>query len=171
MSSRAESTGSSAMPDSVDEYLDRLAVALAGLPGPDRREIVAETRSHIEERYAEVGEPARVSAVVEELGPPETYAEEFLENYPEAGGAERVPWAPRAWRWAGSIVAAIAFSISFVLVLWAVFLLLVAADPPPWLIWAELTFGGVHVLAILTLVVGVVVAVLGVGLRRRGRRR
>lgn len=65
----------------LDRYLARLDAALAGVPAPERREILLETRSHVVEQTHRT--PARaVDDVLAELGAPEVYAGQFLPDEP-----------------------------------------------------------------------------------------
>ncbi|MDX1624369.1 MAG: hypothetical protein R3199_10375 [Gemmatimonadota bacterium] len=47
----------------------------------------------------------------------------------------------------------------------------VSPDPPGWLTWAEVTFGGVGVLGVLTMVAGLALALAGEWIRRGARNR
>lgn len=60
-------------------YLSKLKRALKALPTSERKDILAETRSHLLERL-EQGEPA-LDAAFEAMGLPETYARAFLEDF------------------------------------------------------------------------------------------
>lgn len=75
------SPASSPLDARLDDYLKRLKWALSPLPDDDRRDILQETRAHFVDRMAE-GDPRRAfEEVRRRLGPPETYAQAFLDNY------------------------------------------------------------------------------------------
>jgi hypothetical protein len=61
----------------LQQYLTRLDTALAGLSDKERREILLETRSHVAEQ-ARRSPMLSVPEILEELGPPEAYAQTFL---------------------------------------------------------------------------------------------
>ena len=70
--------------DPLDRYLHRLEHALASLPPEERRDIVAETRSHVLDRMA-ARPGARLQDVLAELGDPATYARRFTGEGDEPG--------------------------------------------------------------------------------------
>jgi uncharacterized membrane protein len=75
------SSSSASLDARLDDYLKRLKWALSPLPDDDRRDILRETRAHFAERMAE-GTPQRAfDEVHRRFGPPETYAQAFLDNY------------------------------------------------------------------------------------------
>jgi hypothetical protein len=61
----------------VADWLRRLKWALTRMPSPEREDIVAETRGHLEERIAAGASPAQALAA---FGPPEAYAHRFLDE-------------------------------------------------------------------------------------------
>lgn len=61
----------------VADWLRRLHWALAAMPSPEREEIVAEARAHIEEAAAEGRSTAEVLAG---FGPPDAYARRFMDE-------------------------------------------------------------------------------------------
>ena len=61
----------------LQQYLIRLDTALAGLPDKERGEILLETRSHVAEQ-ARRSPMLSVPEILDELGPPEAYAQTFL---------------------------------------------------------------------------------------------
>jgi uncharacterized membrane protein len=63
----------SPLPVEVEQYLRRLRLSLAALPEGERDEIVAEIRSHLEERQRR-----GASALLDGFDPPEVYASHFL---------------------------------------------------------------------------------------------
>jgi hypothetical protein len=74
----------------LEDYLARLEAALAAVPAAERREILLETRSHVLEQASR--SPARgVAAVLAELGPPESYARQFVGDEPHATTAPAPP--------------------------------------------------------------------------------
>ncbi|RSD23748.1 HAAS signaling domain-containing protein [Amycolatopsis eburnea] len=80
-------------PTAVRVYLARVRTALADLPASEIEEILEDVRPHLAELEAELGESARVEALIERLGTPESYAAELRASggYPPAGeGATQV---------------------------------------------------------------------------------
>ncbi|MEU7786725.1 hypothetical protein [Amycolatopsis sp. NPDC049159] len=80
-------------PTAVRVYLARVRTALADLPASEIEEILEDVRPHLAELEAELGEGARVEALIERLGTPESYAAELRASggYPPAGeGATQV---------------------------------------------------------------------------------
>ncbi|MBE1497779.1 putative membrane protein [Amycolatopsis lexingtonensis] len=80
-------------PTAVRVYLARVRTALADLPASEIEEILEDVRPHLAELEAELGEGARVEALIERLGTPESYAAELRAagGYPPAGeGATQV---------------------------------------------------------------------------------
>lgn len=65
-----------------EDWLRRLKWALAKVPSPEREDIVAEARAHIEERVAG-GRP--VAEVIADFGAPEAYARHFVDEMEAAG--------------------------------------------------------------------------------------
>lgn len=72
------------LPAEAERFLEGLRGALAALPAAERDDIVAEIRSHLEER-AERGEPDLVGA----FGPAEAYAATFLQERNLSGALAR----------------------------------------------------------------------------------
>ncbi|WP_170177764.1 HAAS signaling domain-containing protein [Thermomonospora umbrina] len=72
----------------IDDYLDRLARAAAGLPGSRRAELTAEIREHIEVALAEGPDrdEAAVRTLLDRLGDPEDIAREAGAPAPALGG-------------------------------------------------------------------------------------
>lgn len=64
--------------DPVTDYLAKLERALRSLPADERRSILAEIKSHIEDRTAATGLP--VSDALESLGDPIELAQSYLEQ-------------------------------------------------------------------------------------------
>jgi len=64
-------------PTAVRVYLARVRTALADLPASEIEEILEDVRPHLAELEAELGEGARVEALIERLGTPESYAAEL----------------------------------------------------------------------------------------------
>ncbi|SEF35734.1 hypothetical protein SAMN05421837_108329 [Amycolatopsis pretoriensis] len=80
-------------PTAVRVYLARVRTALADLPASEIEEILEDVRPHLAELEAELGEGARVEALIERLGTPESYAAELRASggYPPAAeGATQV---------------------------------------------------------------------------------
>ncbi len=80
-------------PTAVRVYLARVRTALADLPDGEIEEILEDVRPHLAELEAELGEGARVEALIERLGSPESYAAELRASggYPAPGeGATQV---------------------------------------------------------------------------------
>ncbi|MEV4054052.1 hypothetical protein AB0J55_22910 [Amycolatopsis sp. NPDC049688] len=80
-------------PTAVRVYLARVRTALADLPASEIEEILEDVRPHLAELEAELGEGARVEALIERLGSPESYAAELRASggYPAPGeGATQV---------------------------------------------------------------------------------
>lgn len=73
-------------PTAVRVYLARVRTALADLPASEVEEILEDVRPHLAELEAELGEGARVEALIERLGTPESYAAELRASggYPPA---------------------------------------------------------------------------------------
>jgi uncharacterized membrane protein len=73
-------------PTAVRVYLARVRTALADLPAGEIEEILDDVRPHLAELEAELGEGARVEALIERLGTPESYAAELRASggYPPA---------------------------------------------------------------------------------------
>lgn len=65
----------------LESYLLQLRWSLGVLPAEDRDEIVAEIRSHFLERFEHDDPEAAFASLEKEFGPPEEYAQQFLENY------------------------------------------------------------------------------------------
>ncbi|HET6703342.1 DUF1700 domain-containing protein [Amycolatopsis sp.] len=74
-------------PTAVRVYLARVRTALADLPASEIEEILEDVRPHLAELEAELGEGARVEALIDRLGSPESYAAELRASggYPAAG--------------------------------------------------------------------------------------
>ncbi|WP_410591578.1 DUF1700 domain-containing protein [Amycolatopsis sp. lyj-23] len=74
-------------PTAVRVYLARVRTALADLPAGEIEEILEDVRPHLAELEAELGEGARVEALIERLGTPESYAAELRASggYPAPG--------------------------------------------------------------------------------------
>ncbi|MGW3966238.1 DUF1700 domain-containing protein [Amycolatopsis sp. NPDC005003] len=74
-------------PTAVRVYLARVRTALADLPASEIEEILEDVRPHLAELEAELGEGARVEALIERLGTPESYAAELRASggYPAPG--------------------------------------------------------------------------------------
>ncbi|SFW91507.1 DUF1700 domain-containing protein [Amycolatopsis australiensis] len=108
-------------PTAVRVYLARVRTALADLPASEIEEILDDVRPHLAELEAELGEGARVEALIERLGTPESYAAELRASggYPPAAeGATQVLPAktapslvkPRIAFW-GLLVCAVALAL------------------------------------------------------------
>lgn len=67
--------------DRLKHYLKRLDWALAPLPEADRHDILQETRAHFADRMAAGNPDAAFAEIVARFGPPEDYAQQFLDNY------------------------------------------------------------------------------------------
>jgi uncharacterized membrane protein len=76
-------------PTAVRVYLARVRTALADLPASEIEEILDDVRPHLAELEAELGAGARVDALIERLGTPESYAAELRASggYPPASEA------------------------------------------------------------------------------------
>ncbi|MFJ1763519.1 DUF1700 domain-containing protein [Amycolatopsis sp. NPDC088138] len=110
-------------PTAVRVYLARVRTALADLPASEIEEILEDVRPHLAELEGELGEGARVEALIERLGTPESYAAELRASggYPPAGeGATAVPAAapsspsllkPRIALW-GLVISAVGIALS-----------------------------------------------------------
>lgn len=137
MSSEADSTRSSDSVDGVEEYLVRLESRLRALPEEERREILEETRSHVADRYGELPEREAAARVVAELGPPDQYADAFLESFGVAGEGTRAQA-----RWVALAAAVVLAVFAVVLFLFGV---LQAFTPPAaepvWFIWRDVGLG------------------------------
>ncbi|MGW3996772.1 DUF1700 domain-containing protein [Amycolatopsis sp. NPDC004772] len=84
-------------PTAVRVYLARVRTALADLPASEIEEILEDVRPHLAELEAELGEGARVEALIERLGSPESYAAELRASggYPAPGeGATQMLTTP-----------------------------------------------------------------------------
>ncbi|WP_410642025.1 DUF1700 domain-containing protein [Amycolatopsis sp. lyj-346] len=108
-------------PTAVRVYLARVRTALADLPASEIEEILEDVRPHLAELEAELGEGARVEALIERLGSPESYAAELRASggYPAPGeGATQVLTTtaapslvkPRIALW-GLVFCALAFAL------------------------------------------------------------
>ncbi|SEP51492.1 DUF1700 domain-containing protein [Amycolatopsis saalfeldensis] len=64
-------------PTAVRVYLARVRTALADLPAGEVEEILEDVRPHLAEMEVELGPSARVEALIERLGTPESYAAEL----------------------------------------------------------------------------------------------
>jgi uncharacterized membrane protein len=64
-------------PTAVRVYLARVRTALADLPASEVEEILEDVRPHLAELEAELGEGARVEALIDRIGTPESYAAEL----------------------------------------------------------------------------------------------
>ena len=65
----------------VENYIKRLRWSLSKLPAADRDEIIQEIHSHLLDRVEEAEDEAAIHQTLDEFGPPEEYARNFLENY------------------------------------------------------------------------------------------
>jgi uncharacterized membrane protein len=85
-------------PTAVRVYLARVRTALADLPASEIEEILEDVRPHLAELEAELGEGARVEALIERLGTPESYAAELRVSggYPPAAEGATVVTAAAA---------------------------------------------------------------------------
>jgi uncharacterized membrane protein len=99
-------------PTAVRVYLARVRTALADLPAGEIEEILDDVRPHLAELEAELGESARVQALIDRLGTPESYAAELRASggyppVPEAGGTRTTanPVTARATLW-GLVISA-----------------------------------------------------------------
>ncbi|MDT8915584.1 HAAS signaling domain-containing protein [Amycolatopsis sp. PS_44_ISF1] len=77
-------------PTAVRVYLARVRTALADLPAGEVEEILEDVRPHLAEMETELGASARVEALIERLGTPESYAAELRSSggYPLPPGEE-----------------------------------------------------------------------------------
>ena len=95
---------------SVEDWLRRLKWALAGMPSPEREDIVEETRVHLQERIEAGQGPAEALAP---FGDPEAYARGFIDEMELSGLLARPRFAgllaATARRAHKSLVAALAF--------------------------------------------------------------
>jgi len=73
--------------DAVTQYLNRLARALRSLPAEERATIVAEIKSHIEDRSAATG--GSPSEALESLGDPLELARDYLDQFRLEDALER----------------------------------------------------------------------------------
>jgi uncharacterized membrane protein len=82
-------------PTAVRVYLARVRSALTDLPPAEVEEILEDVRPHMTEIVVELGEGARIEALIEQLGTPEAYAAELRAagDYPPASEAPAVPAA------------------------------------------------------------------------------
>jgi uncharacterized membrane protein len=94
-------------PTAVRVYLARVRTALADLPAGEIEEILDDVRPHLAELEAELGAGARVEALIERLGTPESYAAELRASggYPPASEAGAAGSAKRARSLLGSRIA------------------------------------------------------------------
>ncbi|QRP44467.1 hypothetical protein [Amycolatopsis sp. FDAARGOS 1241] len=86
-------------PTAVRVYLARVRTALADLPAGEIEEILEDVRPHLAEMESELGADARVEALIERLGTPESYAAELrasggYPSPPSSGEAATVVLAP-----------------------------------------------------------------------------
>lgn len=94
------------LPPEIERYLKQLRLGLAPLGAADRDEIVAEVRSHIEERIAQGR-----TGVLAEFAPAERYAAAFLaERSLMSALAEGTPWALSRSLWTGRILRALSIA-------------------------------------------------------------
>jgi len=81
------------------DYLARLRAALAGRDPSETSEIVESVRDHIEEALAETAGDevtlVQMAAVLERLGPPESFADEESSAVPQREAAGAVPESPQ----------------------------------------------------------------------------
>lgn len=116
--------------DRLDNYLKRLGWALKPLPDADRDDILHETRAHFADRMAEGDPDAAFARIVARFGPPEDYAQQFLDNYQltaavaDGSGSAMLPQVLRvAGRGAtallGSAFFLLLYGVAFALVLLA----------------------------------------------------
>jgi uncharacterized membrane protein len=80
-------------PTAVRVYLARVRSALTDLPSAEVEEILEDVRPHMTEIAVELGEDARVEALIEQFGTPEAYAAELRAagDYPPATSSQSVP--------------------------------------------------------------------------------
>ncbi|GAA3575152.1 hypothetical protein GCM10022222_69620 [Amycolatopsis ultiminotia] len=113
-------------PTAVRVYLARVRTALADLPTGEVEEILEDVRPHLAEIEAELGPSARVEALVERLGTPESYAAELRAagGYPAAPPGEAATevlatpaapglFAPRFALWGMVFCAAVMALLAF----------------------------------------------------------
>lgn len=116
--------------DRLDNYLRRLGWALKPLPNADRDDILRETRAHFADRMAEGDPDAAFARIVARFGPPEDYAQQFLDNYQltaavaDGSGSAMLPQALRV---AGRGVTALLGSAFFLLLYGVAFALVLLA--------------------------------------------
>lgn len=69
----------------VEEYLQRLDAALSDVPGPRRRQLVAEITEHLDQARSELPDQTEVALrqLLDRVGPPEDIAAEALADVPE----------------------------------------------------------------------------------------
>jgi uncharacterized membrane protein len=86
-------------PVAVRVYLARVRSALTDLPAAEVEEILEDVRPHMTEIAEELGEGARVEALIEQLGTPEAYAAELRAagDYPPPSGTPQTgaPGSPK----------------------------------------------------------------------------
>lgn len=77
--------------EAVDEYVERLERALDEVPPGERRDLVAEVRTHIDEAWESAPEHNRATllGILDRLGDPETLAEEYRERLGREAPPER----------------------------------------------------------------------------------
>jgi uncharacterized membrane protein len=118
-----------ALPSDVEDYLRELKLGLAPLGSPDRDEILAEVRSHFEERLAQGR-----ARVLDGFLSAERYAASFLAERSLASAlAEGTPWALSRSLWIGRVERAFALAAAVplgLLQLCAVALVLLGALKP-----------------------------------------
>lgn len=116
--------------DRLENYLQRLGWALGPLPDADRHDILQETRAHFADRMADGDPDAAFAETVARFGPPEDYAQQFLDNYQltaavaDGSGSAMLPQALRV---AGRGLTALLGSAFFLLLYGVAFALVLLA--------------------------------------------
>lgn len=62
----------------MNDYLKRIASTLAAVDHPRKAEVLADIQTHLEEKLAALGSGADIQQIIEEMGPPEEYAEGLM---------------------------------------------------------------------------------------------
>jgi hypothetical protein len=115
-----------------EAWLRRLKWALAEIPSPEREDILAEARSHIEDRVAAGRPPAEVVA---EFGPADAYARDFIDEMETTGALG----AQRSGDLLGVVVRRVHRSLAAALALFAVLLLGLVAFSMMIMVWLKVT--------------------------------
>ena len=65
----------------LDDYIKQLGDPLSVLPARERQEIIQEVQGHLQDRLERCDTVEEFEQMLQEFGPPEEYAQTFVETY------------------------------------------------------------------------------------------